>query len=257
MSVYFVTNTKTKKMNLSKVTILLEKVNALHKSIQLGGDAISRIERDLMLSYLRQLYEIFHEPVETNTPSSNFEAEVVHKNMEQPKPKPEPITVPTPAPATPRVIEITDFLKEELERPVKTPTPEPPYQPQPTRTYQEVPPKEIPKVALINELVTDNAVAALFDQKQAKELSERLSSIRIEDLTKAIALNDKLLYANDLFSGELVTFNEVVRTVNNMNVFAEAQRYLTQLAKQHNWTSESKQESAQNFIKLVRRRFPN
>ncbi|NJL76520.1 MAG: hypothetical protein HC892_17390 [Saprospiraceae bacterium] len=240
-------------MNLSKVTILLEKVNALHKSIQLGGDAISRIERDLMLSYLRQLYELFHEPVETNTPSSNFEAEVVHKNIEQPKPKPEPI--PTSVP--PRVIEITDFLKEELERPVKTPTPEPPYQPQPPRTYQEAPPKEIPKVAPITDLVTDNAIAALFDQKQAKELSERLSSIRIEDLTKAIALNDKLLYANDLFSGELVTFNEVVRTINNMNVFAEAQRYLTQLAKQHNWTSESKQESAQNFIKLVRRRFPN
>jgi hypothetical protein len=248
MYFYFVTNTKSKKMNLNKVTVLLEKVNALHKSIQLGGDATSKIERDLMLSYLRQLYELFHDQTETPAATSNFEPEVVRKPVEQPKPKIEPIITP------PRIIEIPDTIKEELTRPVKPfvqeiPTP-------PVKTFQEpVAPKEVPRPVPVETPIAENAIAALFDQKQAKELSEKLSNARIEDLTRSISLNDKMLYANELFNEDLVAFNEVVRTINNMATFADAQRYLVQLARQYDWVTETKQESAKNFIKLVRRRF--
>ena len=44
-------------MNLQKAKILLEKINALHRSMNMDQGNIASIERDLMLSYVRQLYE--------------------------------------------------------------------------------------------------------------------------------------------------------------------------------------------------------
>jgi hypothetical protein len=43
-------------MNLANTKIFLDKINRLHRNI-LNGDNISQVERDLMLQYVRQLYD--------------------------------------------------------------------------------------------------------------------------------------------------------------------------------------------------------
>ena len=46
-------------MNLKQSKVILEKINALHKSMSMDENNIAAIERDLMLSYIKQLYELF------------------------------------------------------------------------------------------------------------------------------------------------------------------------------------------------------
>ncbi|MEM8526177.1 MAG: hypothetical protein AAGG68_16170 [Bacteroidota bacterium] len=250
-------------MNLDKASILLEKINALHKGMQADGK-ISEIEKDLMMSYVRQLYEIYMAipknakvPIPTPEPPKAkprpvaFETEIIRKKVE-----PKIVEPPKETYKPPRVIEIPETIKEEIKPP---PTyevpPQPAYQeprPEPKPVYQT--PKARPAPGTPSSSVSKE-IKALFKEKKAKELSEKLSASRIQDLTKAIALNDKLLFSNDLFGGALVTFNEVIRTLNDMPTKNDAENYLMELAKQHNWTSEEKQDSAKAFIKLVRRRF--
>lgn len=236
-------------MNLEKANILLAKINGLHKGMQADG-RISEIERDLMMSYVRQLYEVYLHPQKEKTSvivpkPTAFETEVIRKKVEPIQPKETYIP--------PRVIEIPKEVKAEV-----SPPPTPKFQPKPVVTapiYKEPTPSPTkPTSSGIGNNVSAE-VKELFREKRAKELSEKLSIAPIRDLTKAIALNDKLLYSNELFGSALVTFNEVIRTLNDMPSKSEGDNYLMELARQHDWTSGGRKEVAKDFIKLVRRRF--
>jgi len=247
-------------MNLDKASILLEKINALHKGMQADG-RISEIEKDLMMSYVRQLYEAYMAIPKNATvpiPKSEsprakekpvaFETEIIRKKVES-----KPVEKPKETYKPPRVIEIPKEVREEIQ------TPPPTYEAPPRPAYQEPKPSyQAPKLqstSTTSSSTISKEVKALFKEKKAKELSEKLSASSIRDLTKAISLNDKLLFSNELFSGALVTFNEVTRTLNDMPSKEAAESYLMELAKQHDWASDEKQDSAKAFIKLVRRRF--
>ncbi|MEN0049449.1 MAG: hypothetical protein AAF806_20485 [Bacteroidota bacterium] len=251
-------------MNLDKASILLEKINALHKGMQADGK-ISEIEKDLMMSYVRQLYEEYMsipknakvpiprpEPTVVKEKPLAFETEIIRKRAE-----PRVVEKPKETYKPPRIIEIPKEVKEEIQ------TPPPAYEASPRPAYQEPKPEPKPSyqapkarpVPATSTAAVSKEIKALFKEKKAKELSEKLSASPIRDLTKAISLNDKLLFSNELFSGALVTFNEVTRTLNDMPSKADAENYLMELAKQHNWTEDEKQDSAKAFIKLVRRRF--
>jgi hypothetical protein len=44
-------------MEIKNIKVLLDKLNGLYQVVSKNEDGIQQIERDLMLSYLRQLYE--------------------------------------------------------------------------------------------------------------------------------------------------------------------------------------------------------
>ena len=71
-------------MLLQHTKNLLNKINALHKSVEIDGE-ISIIERDLMLSYTRQFYEAFLMMSDASAPVVQAPLPVV---VETPKPAP-------------------------------------------------------------------------------------------------------------------------------------------------------------------------
>ncbi len=238
-------------MNLSKAALVLEKINMLFKNINLNSNSISTIERDLMLSYIREFYEYCKEQEVTVNATTNNNNLSVKVDMPEKEIKRDTYTPP-------RIIEISENLKEEILE-VITPAPKIPkveiVEQPPTPSTSQSTPTTIPPKVEIELPVVKKEIEALFEFKQVKELSEKLSTVPIQDLTKAIALNDKLVFSNQLFGGALVSFNEVVRTLNNMRNFDEAKKYLVELAVQHKWANENNEEVAKDFIKLVRRRF--
>lgn len=48
-------------MNFLKSKVVLKKINALHESAEAFNNTSSKLERDLLLHYLRELYEIIAE----------------------------------------------------------------------------------------------------------------------------------------------------------------------------------------------------
>jgi hypothetical protein len=72
----------------------------------------------------------------------------------------------------------------------------------------------------------------------------------IADLSKGIGLNDKFLFAKELFDGKAQQFEKTVITINSMNSFDEALQYI-----RDNFSWQENNSVVKHFITLVRRRF--
>lgn len=230
-------------MNLQQAKVLLNKINALHRSIGLDENDVSAIERDLMLSYIRQLYEAY----------SNFDKPTAQPARPATPPAPRPEPVP-PSPPKPERREPPQ--PEPRPEPKAQPTPPPPPQPEPEPAPQRTPPPA-PRMEerAAPTQSTDPRIAALFRAPATRELSDKLSQRSVDDLTKAMSINDKLLYANELFGRDMSTMNSTLDRLNRLSSMGEAQPILVPFAERHDWAEEERAEVAESFIKLVRRRY--
>lgn len=234
-------------MNIKQANIILEKINRLYKSMTLDPSNIDEFEQDLMLSYIRQLHEAFSSD---EKPVKKAKAElppIVNIPKQEPKSEPKPEAIPEPK-----------IAKQEVK-------PTPPPAPKPKEVKFEVPPAESKPSPAASSKAEPSIVAPslskedfseLFDQKQAKELSEKLSELPISDLTKAMGLNEKIFTINELFGGDGKAFDTMLKTLNTFNNFDQARAYISEnIANQYDWTNKEKKKKAINLIKLIRRRY--
>jgi hypothetical protein len=248
-------------MNLAQTKIYLEKIIALYKSMSADERNISPIERDLMLSYIRQLYETCLDAA----PSVVAPPQAPPKPT--PAPPPPPAKVETPrAPEPPRVeIPVVAPPKPPpppvVEQPrYVAPPPPPPVVEQPRYVAPPPPPPAVeqprPRSAQAPTGAMSAEVEALFDEQMGKEISDKIANAPIPDLTKAFGFNDRLLMQNELFLGNKSAFDETLKDLNNASSFETARAFLADLAVRNSWNANSeRQKHAKSFIKLVRRRF--
>jgi hypothetical protein len=87
------------------------------------------------------------------------------------------------------------------------------------------------------------------------ELVEVLKeSSPVRDLRKAVGINDRFLFINDLFRGDENMYERCIKTINNFNIYPEAEYWITrELKVKLGWKDDS--ESAAHFYNLVKRRF--
>jgi len=243
-------------MDLQQAKILINKVNSLFKGMEEGNQTLSSIERDLMLSYIRQLYEEF-----LNTRGDIPMAKVPTRSIEGEGLKPAFEVIAPKAPkktSKPKIIEVPDSLKDLKPSPPKSKLK------LKTKGVKNVTSSPIAPSKSKSKKVTSpskpiskkkGAYNVLFEFKAAKELSEKLSERRIEDLTKAMAINDRLLYMNELFGKDFDSLNKTLKTLNKYDDLQDAKGLLINLADRFDWLNEEKIPIAQGFIKLVRRKY--
>jgi hypothetical protein len=247
-------------MDFQRAQILLDKINALFKSMGVDQSNIASIEKDLMQSYIKQLYEIFMQiDIDQATPSSftppppPLPKKKIEILKEEPKKAPTPPREPSNQP--PRIIEVPEELIEEVPA-----APEPKAEPKPVPKAEPVKPSPADATPPVksNTYGADGEVEVLFEQPEVRELSERLEQLPISDLSKAMGLNERIFTINELFGGDQGAFSEVVDALNKLDSFEEARAYLTQqVVDKYGWASKQKKKKAKNFIKLVRRRYNN
>ncbi len=266
-------------MNWQKAEIAIKKINALHKSMSMGQGTITSIERDLMLNYIRQLYELFLEQeVEEvsgmqRRQASNLDIpgkpdfEIVDQKGEAEKKWSEQKAEPKKPTPPPRIIEIPESLKElessdeakEEKKPEQPPQPPQPDREMPKRKTYSFSNQSFPSDGKEGQSKPTPSkrpdLEALFDFKKGSELADKLSEQPLHDLTKAISINDRLLYMNQLFGKDMKELDESLKLLNRFESLQEAKSLLYNLAEQYNWTEEENMEVARDFIKLVRRRY--
>ncbi|HVZ56141.1 MAG TPA: hypothetical protein VG870_05735 [Chitinophagaceae bacterium] len=86
------------------------------------------------------------------------------------------------------------------------------------------------------------------------ELGELLKESPIKDLRKAIGINDRFLFINELFRGDEAMYERSIKTINSFHLFAEAEYWINrELVVKLGWNQD--QELVRHFYLLVRRRF--
>ncbi len=246
-------------MNLKEARILLKKINSLFESIDYEGSSVSKIERDLMMNYLHQMHGLFsydEDHVRPLAPAKKPESRTLSDDKAEREQEPPRKEAPVPKPDTdrPNISKrlITDYppvRQQEEDRP----TTPPPREDRPTRPPITKPTQ--PTTNSSGESDSDINVEQLFEVRQASDLSEKLSESPVNDLNRAMSINDRLLYMNELFGRDMESLNTALRTLNDFGTMSSARSFLIDLAKRYQWTHEDRVDIAKNFIKLVRRRY--
>lgn len=241
-------------MDLQKTKIFLDKITREYARMSKDPDTIMRIDVDIMLSYIRDLYDAVLS--ENGAP-----AQVPARRETAPAPPaPAPASIPTPTAAAPPPP--PPVVAEPAPVPEEKPAPAPPPPPvvveaiyaEPLPVMKPAPPVA-PAVAPSFPAAPPDA-EALFEQKQAVELSEKLSELPIPDLRKAIGLNDKLLLTRELFGEDNSAFDKAIDTLNGFSNMDQAKAFLLDhCVMRYRWTEKKRLEIAKKFIKLVRRRY--
>ena len=81
-----------------------------------------------------------------------------------------------------------------------------------------------------------------------------LQGTPIRDLKKAIGVNDRYLFVNELFRGDENMYERSLKTINGFNIYPEAQYWIQrELKVKLSWPDNS--ETVKLFDQLIKRRF--
>ena len=113
---------------------------------------------------------------------------------------------------------------------------------------------EIP--TLSQQFNGNDAQESLNDKlKQVRtELAEVLKETPVKDLRKAIGINDRFVFINDLFRGDEAMYERSIKTINGFNIFPEAEYWISrELKLKLGWNIDH--PLVLQFDQLVKRRF--
>jgi hypothetical protein len=246
---------------------------------------VSAIEKDLMLSYIRDFYDSFisENISDVTPPKPKYEAPKPPKptynppktSYQPPKPKltpaetkpvePQPkypieLEIEEPKPEPPKPKYEPPVAKVELPKPKPQPKYEPiqpkpePPKPKPQPKYEEPTQPEPPKEPTIEDPMDFDEFDVLFEEQKVKDLSDRLSQGKITNLRSAMGINERFLMQNELFHGNNKKFNDAIEAFNNFDNFHQAKAYIIkELAPNNDWLDEKRLKRAKSFILKVKR----
>ncbi len=242
-------------MNHKKIKKQIKKVNSFFESITDDGE-VSRIEKDLLLSYVRKLYEsildqdenVVSKPAKTKKQVLSTPTPViVKKEAKTPVPERKPFERAEPVQATVEEFEVTSPQQAVQVETSATEN---------VSTHEAQ--AEVLTAVLVKEAkpVLSDKMASVFEKTGGNELSDKLGNLPIKDLTKAMGINERMFTIKELFGGNQDKFKTVMSTINKLSSYEEAKEYLLNgVATELEWDSEDNYKKADKFVKLVQRRF--
>lgn len=168
------------------------------------------------------------------------------------KPKDEAQAAPSSVPAeVPPVIE--QFVQEEQEEETVVNALDAinPLVEVPTLAHQQV-------IKELNEIIgATGSSASLNDRLKSDQMELGLklnASAPVKDLKKAIGINERYIFINELFRGDEAMFERSLKTINSFKIYAEAAYWIERELKVKQGWDEGKPVT-QEFYLLVKRRF--
>lgn len=132
---------------------------------------------------------------------------------------------------------------------------------QPVQEFDFNPHTEIPTLSQQHSMKEINEMLAGRDSSLNDKLKENrvevghvLTDHPIKDLKKAIGINDRYVFINELFRGDEVMYERSLKTINGFRIFAEAEYWIErELKVKLGW--EEHKETTRHFYQLIKRRF--
>jgi hypothetical protein len=187
----------------SQVRELMEAINEQVDALRERKDKIPQIEFDLVLGNIRKLYENLHLLQRLNDPFEHHS-------------KPVPVQ-PPPAP---------DPAPEPMIRLAEKPRPTSRKEPQEEKKGG----KEKSPDLFAEEEPTFN-----IRLREARKESLGTESSRPEHLKALISINDKFIFINELFDGNLREYNETIETLNGFKDLKQAFEFFDLVRNKNLW----------------------
>lgn len=184
----------------------------------------------------------FHPKVEESMPEPPKVEEVKEEQKVEEKPVAQPVVEEKKEP-----VAETKLQPEELPLMAKEETPE--VEPAKVEEKKEEPAKPTAQP----EEVKEKSLNDSLNKAESNDLASKLGQTPIHDLKKAISINKKFEFINQLFKGDHENYTKSIHYLNGLSNKEEAMTFFNSLKKEHEWDEESKRYI--EFADLVRRRF--
>ena len=161
-------------------------------------------------------------------------------------PKPEPVPEPVHKPQPDTVInkEKTEIIEFEIEKPepVKEVKPAEPVIKEEKNFAKQEPdtePKPVnqPQADLFS--TSPETVADKLSSEGKQTLADKLSQSTNKSLRQFIGINEKFLFINELFNGDMSRYNSAIDELDSMPTLKGAETFLFELKVQNMWDEES------------------
>jgi len=107
----------------------------------------------------------------------------------------------------------------------------------------------------VNDVI-GNSTTSLNDKLKSEvaDLKSALNDTPVRDLKKAIGVNDRYVFINQLFRGDEVMYERSLKTINGFRILPEAEYWMErELKVKLGW--DENREATRHFYQLVKRRF--
>lgn len=248
-------------MDLIKAQRLLHKIQAFIDNDH--GQELSRLEKDLVKSYITQLYDAV------------VSEEHVSHDLTEPKKQREE------SPSMKEPLRSVEYVKPEIKPEVKVrehevihrevtppqerivkeeiPAPQVKWQPpvEETKRVVEKEPVKQPVDVRQESGQQDELLQKLFESQKPEDVSHRFGHVPIPSIESAMGLNERIFTLNELFGGDKALFDSTCARLNNLSSFNEAKNILMQgPAREYKWAEPARIKMAEQFLRIVARKYP-
>jgi len=118
--------------------------------------------------------------------------------------------------------------------------------PQPTRQ------KQVHK-STIDLFTAPKTIADIFQNSSDNSYAARMQKNPIDDIKSAIGINEKFLFINTIFDGEISLYNKVIDRLNELPDFYLALHYIDELKV--NYEKETNRDAFVKLLEIVKRKY--
>jgi hypothetical protein len=244
-------------MNIKKIEKKLDKFSKLLRVSE--GDNLSSLEKDLLLSYLREIYEdiVDEAPIDKKPeakkgtqPKSNDNIEDTAEqaaSMNRKNVHKEEVEIIEEIPER-QFVSADNFRVSASKESIVTLTHE--------ESGDQMVMTESKTQDEQGRITMSKNMELIFSDDKALDLSDKLSRSHVDDILKTMGINDRILAIKELFGNSADIFNQTVQKLNQLPDFESAKSYLMEnVAGKYEWDKDEKWPDAQKFIKNVKRRY--
>lgn len=240
----------------------LEEADAQHQDVGTESDPIEDgilVEAELEKEEASAMdFSMFGEPEVEETKKeesrSLFELNLTQNDSIQEEPKVEqPKVEPTPEP-------IIEKKTEPVVEPIAESKPEPVAE-ESNAQHQDLGTESDPviekeeAITEVPNVVVKERGSSFLDRLTITDdsISSQLAGRKLDTLTGAFGINQRLLYINELFDGSGEAFSDAVKTLDTQSDLDSASAKVEEMAFQNSWNPE--EEVVLEFLAIIKRRY--
>jgi hypothetical protein len=264
-----------------EISDLIEKIRMDWSRIKSQSPGIHKIDKDIITNDIRSLYDLIYEidfdKPERKTPAKS-ESSYLESTVTVQKTEVQPPTYNTqnthPAPTRPIPVkeipsqnnqtdEIEVVLKpavvesEIINKPVEAQSIQqhennwPDYKTE-SEKQQTSQPKN-PVKSTIDLFTAPKTIAEVFQNANDNSFAARMAKNPITDIKTAIGINEKFLFINTIFEGEISLYNKAIERLNQLPDYYLALHFIEELKA--NYERETNKDSFAKLMEIVKRKY--
>lgn len=265
----------------NEIKILLETLSEQYSGIYNHVDKIPQIELDIMMANIRKLYERLSDlnkinakekavyeikpAVEETTPPIipivEKKEETITKTEEKTSPtlifsEPEVVAKVEEKKEEPAVIPELPIVSEEKQVEIIVPEIEKPVKTNKSKKAEDTDLFSLADKETVADKYKETGKSMhekMKSEKADNSIAEKMSKSPITNLKNTIGLNDKFLFINELFKGDIQEYNKAVDKLTILTDLEETHQYLTEMSERFKWNE--KPDAYHKLEDLIIRKF--